>query len=103
LKQQLDLLQRLSIEKKPVPYVSHKREVIETENELQNLRMKIGRIEAQKFNKSAVHQHISIHHVDNRYKPQYDRNTIMNASVDMNNSLNGSQGQINYVPRNTYV
>ncbi len=63
LKQQLEVLAR-SQNKNSINYISHRRDVVDTQNEISNLRQKIGRIDATRFNNSAVHQRINVTNFD---------------------------------------
>jgi len=90
IKQQLELL-RQSFKKDSIHYSSHKKEIIEAQSELQNLRQKIGVIEAQKFTKSTGHQHI---HIRSGYQDDVfikgGRGVvekILTTSTDMGNSI----------------
>lgn len=104
LKQQLEILARSTIKNQSIAYISHKKEVIDTQTEIYNLRQKIGRIEAIRFNKSAVHSHFSFNSTEEsssrqqiNYFQQTSRNVIeknINTSADNNNSINVSNNLV---------
>jgi hypothetical protein len=95
IKQQLEIFARSTLKNSSVNYISHKKEVIDTQTEIFNLRQKIGRIEAIRFNKSAVHQHFSINstiesssYQGSNFFEQSERKAIIdrqNTSLDINN------------------
>lgn len=60
IRQQLEILAKSTLKNQSINYVSRKKEILETQTEIQNMRMKIGRIESTRFNKSAVTQNITI-------------------------------------------
>ncbi len=90
LKQQLELLQRLSIEKKSLNYHSYKEEVRATQSELSGLKMKIERLQSKTFNKSAVVQSISINEHDESNRKRFYEYGHMNNSLDMSHMNNRS-------------
>lgn len=92
-KQQLEILARSTIKNQSIIYTSYKREMIETQTELQSLRLKIGRIEAMKFNKSAVHGKISYEEIiDKRHKEIHEYDFMKKRSIGGSVAFIGASG-----------
>jgi len=104
---------------KSISYTSHKRDVIENQSELQSLKMKIGKIEQIKFNKSYAHGEVHI-----RAKEQeiiaggfakkgvsiagfnnafIDRSFNQSADLNLSNSMCVSQNPVQNNNRNTMI
>lgn len=97
IKQQLEILAKSTLKNQSINYVSHKREIMETQNELQSMRMKIGRIESSRFNKSAVTQNFTFNsfqqtnsHQSTSYLQQTARSILersLNTPLEINKSV----------------
>lgn len=78
-RQQLEILARSTLQNQSLIYTSYKKEIIETQNELHSLRMKIGNIEAMQFNKSAVHGKVFFQEISEEITREFSHFELIRA------------------------